>query len=54
MAVAMIGLAMPWMMMKYKEYCLQARFECLEHSEHNPQMEKPQVLFKLLDEFLAK
>jgi proline iminopeptidase len=41
-------------MVKFKEYCPHARFVMLERSGHNPQVEQPQELFKLLNEFLAK
>lgn len=46
--------AVPSMMAKYKEYCPQAKFVMFEHSGHNPQVEEPQELFKLLNEFLAQ
>jgi proline iminopeptidase len=46
--------AVPWMMVKFKEYCPQARFVMFERSGHNPQVEQPQELFKLLNEFLSK
>jgi proline iminopeptidase len=46
--------AVPSMMMKFKEYCPQARFAMFEHSGHNPQVEEPAALFKLLNEFLGK
>ena len=46
--------AVPWMMVKFKEYCPQAQFVMFERSGHNPQVEEPQALFKLLNEFLAK
>jgi proline iminopeptidase len=46
--------AVPWMMVKYKEYCPQAKFVLFEHSGHNPQVEEPQALFKLLNDFLDK
>lgn len=45
--------AVPWMMMKYKEYCPQAKFVMLEHSGHNPQVEEPAALFNLIKEFLG-
>jgi len=44
--------AVPRMMVKYKEYCPQAKFVMFEHSGHNPQIEEPQKLFSLLREFL--
>jgi len=46
--------AVPWMMVKFKEYCPQARFVMFERSGHNPQVEQPQDLFKLLNDFLSK
>jgi proline iminopeptidase len=46
--------AVPWMMVKFKEYCPQARFVMFERSGHNPQVEQPQELFKLLNDFLSK
>jgi proline iminopeptidase len=46
--------AVPWMMVKFKEYCPQAKFVMFERSGHNPQVEEPQDLFRLLNEFLAK
>jgi proline iminopeptidase len=44
--------AVPEMMVKYKEYCPQARFVLFEFSGHNPQVEEPDKLFPLLNEFL--
>jgi proline iminopeptidase len=44
--------AVPTMMVKFKEYCPQAKFVMFEHSGHNPQVEEPQNLFPLLREFL--
>ena len=44
--------AVPEMMIKYKEYCPQARFVIFEYSGHNPQVEEPGRLFPLLNEFL--
>jgi proline iminopeptidase len=46
--------AVPWMMVKYKEYCPQAKFVMFEKSGHNPQVEEPAAMFKLIREFLAK
>jgi proline iminopeptidase len=46
--------AVPSMMVKYKEYCPQARFVMFEHSGHNPQVEEPAELFILLRDFLSK
>jgi len=44
--------AVPEMMIKYKDYCPQARFVMFEYSGHNPQVEEPSLLFPLLREFL--
>ncbi|WP_118973702.1 alpha/beta fold hydrolase [Taibaiella koreensis] len=44
--------AVPYMMIKYKQYCPQARFEMFELSGHNPQVEEPGKLFPLLERFL--
>lgn len=46
--------AVPWMQMKYKEYCPQARFEMFEYSGHNPQVEEPAKEFRIIREFLEK
>lgn len=46
--------AVPWMMVKFKEYCPQAKFVMFERSGHNPQEEQPEELFSLLNDFLAK
>ena len=44
--------AVPRMMIKFKEYCPQARFVMFEYSGHNPQVEEPERLFPILQEFL--
>ena len=44
--------AVPWMMVKYKEYCPQARFVMFEKSGHNPQVEEHEATLKLLRDFL--
>lgn len=44
--------AVPAMMIKFKEYCPQAKFVMFEYSGHNPQVEEPQKLFDLLRDFL--
>lgn len=44
--------AVPEMMIKFKEYCPQAHFVLFEYSGHNPQVEEPEKLFPLLNEFL--
>ena len=44
--------AVPMMMVKYKEYCPQAKFVMFEHSGHNPQVEEPGKLFPLIEKFL--
>ena len=46
--------AVPKMMVKYKEYCPQATFIMFEHSGHNPQVEEPAELFPLLKDFMKK
>ena len=46
--------AVPWMAVKFKEYCPQAEFVIFEHSGHNPQVEEPQKEFKVINDFLAK
>ena len=46
--------AVPKMMVKYKEYCPQAKFVMFEKSGHNPQVEEPWELFPLLRDFLKK
>jgi proline iminopeptidase len=44
--------AVPWMMVKYKEYCPQAQFMIFERSGHNPQVEEPSKLFPVIEKFL--
>ncbi len=44
--------AVPEMMVKYKEYCPQAKFIMFEKSGHNPQVEEPEKLFPLIESFL--
>ena len=46
--------AVPWMILKYKQFCPQAMFVILEKSGHNPQVEEPEVLFKLIRDFLEE
>ena len=46
--------AVPWMAVKYKEYCPQAQFVMFEKSGHNPQVEEPEKEFQIINEFLAK
>lgn len=46
--------AVPWMMVKYKEYCPQAQFVMFEKSGHNPQVEERTKDFELLKDFLNK
>jgi Predicted hydrolases or acyltransferases (alpha/beta hydrolase superfamily) len=45
--------AVPWMEVKYKEYCPQAKFVMFEQSGHNPQVEEPEALFNLIKDFLG-
>jgi proline iminopeptidase len=44
--------AVPEFMVKYKEYCPQAKFVMFENSGHNPHVEEPAKLFPLLEQFL--
>ena len=44
--------AVPMMMVKFKEYCPQAKFVMFEKSGHNPQVEEPGELFPMLRQFL--
>ncbi len=46
--------AVPAMMVKYKQYCPQAQFVMFERSGHNPQVEEPGKLFPLLEKFLKQ
>lgn len=46
--------AVPWMAIKFKEYCPQAEFVMFEKSGHNPQVEEPEKDFRVINDFLAK
>lgn len=46
--------AVPWMMVKYKEYCPQAQFVLFEKSGHNTFIEEPGKTFELIKTFLSK
>ena len=46
--------AVPYMMVQFKDYCPQAKFVMFEKSGHNPQVEEPEKLFVLLRTFLAE
>ncbi len=46
--------AVPDMMVKFKEYCPQAQFMMFEKSGHNPQVEEPEKLFPVIQSFLEK
>jgi len=46
--------AVPWMQVKFKEYCPQAQFVIFEHSGHNPQVEEPEKEFPIIVDFLRK
>jgi len=46
-------IAVPYMMVKYKQYCPQAKFVMFEHSGHNPRLEEPSVTLKLIIDFLG-
>jgi proline iminopeptidase len=45
--------SVPWMAVKYKEYCPQAKFVMFEKSGHNPQVEERAKEFTLIREFLG-
>jgi len=44
--------AVPWMQVKYKTYCPQAKFVMFEKSGHNPQVEEPGKEFPLIKDFM--
>ncbi|MDB5118296.1 MAG: alpha/beta fold hydrolase [Mucilaginibacter sp.] len=46
--------AVPWMAIKFKEYCPQAEFVMFEKSGHNPQVEEPEKEFPVINQFLSK
>jgi proline iminopeptidase len=46
--------AVPRMMVEFIKYCPQAEFVMFEKSGHNPQVEEPSKLFKVIRKFLAK
>jgi len=46
--------AVPWMQVKYKDYCPQAQFVMFEKSGHNPQVEEPEKEFPIIVQFLKK
>lgn len=46
--------AVPWMQVKYKDYCPPAQFVMFEHSGHNPQVEEPEKEFAVIEAFLKK
>jgi proline iminopeptidase len=46
--------AVPWMQVKYKQYCPQAQFVMFEKSGHNPQVEEQVKEFKIVRDFLMK
>ncbi|HEX5024793.1 MAG TPA: alpha/beta hydrolase [Agriterribacter sp.] len=46
--------AVPYMQVKFKEYCPQAQFVMFEKSGHNPQVEEPAATFELIKTFLTK
>lgn len=45
--------AVPSMMVKYKEYCPQAKFVMFERSGHNPYIEEPTETFNLIHDFIV-
>ena len=59
MPVLVIGgrydrVAVPSMMIKYKEYCPQAEYVMFENSGHNPQVEQPAEEFRIIRQFLSR
>jgi proline iminopeptidase len=46
--------AVPWMAVKFKDYCPQAQFVMFEKSGHNPQIEEPEKEFRVINDFLSK
>jgi proline iminopeptidase len=46
--------AVPWMMVQYKQFCPQAAFHMFEKSGHNPFVEEPQKTFSIIRAFLNK
>ena len=46
--------AVPWMQVKYKEYCPQAQFVMFEKSGHNPQVEEQAKEFAIIKAFMKK
>ena len=46
--------AVPEEMVKYKQYCPQAKFVMFERSGHNPQVEEPAKEFSIIKDFLSK
>ena len=46
--------AVPSQMVKFREYCPQAKFVLFEYSGHNPQIEEPEKCFRLINDFLSK
>jgi len=45
--------AVPSMMIKYMDYCPQAKYIMFENSGHNPQVEEPAKEFTLITDFLS-
>jgi proline iminopeptidase len=46
--------AVPWMMVQYKQYCPQAQFIMFEKSGHNPHVEEAGKTFGIIRSFLTK
>ena len=46
--------AVPKMMVQYKDYCPQAQFVMFEKSGHNPQVEEPAKEFSLIRQFMGR
>ena len=46
--------AVPRMMVQYKEFCPQAEFHMFEKSGHNPFIEEPEKTFEVIIDFLTR
>jgi len=46
--------AVPWMMIKFTDYCPQAQHIMFEKSGHSPQIEEPGKTFEVIRKFLGK
>jgi proline iminopeptidase len=44
--------SVPKFAVQYKNYCPQAKFVMFEKSGHNPQVEEPELEFKIIKDFI--